>query len=711
MTQAEQRAPTGRRKGRIVGRFEMYGKIASGGFAAIHLGRTVSAGGFSKTVAIKRLHQQFAEDRDVKRMFLDEARVVARVQHPNVVPTMDFVDQGGELFMVMEYVEGVTLGNLLHEMDERQQRIPLDIVLRIMVGALHGLHAAHEAKDERGQSMCIIHRDVSPDNILVGVDGHPRILDFGVARALGQYHATQEGHVKGKLNYMTPEQVSGEPLSCRTDVFAASIVLWQCMAGKPLFEGGHVAELAMKVTGQAIDPPSKHAPGLPRVLDEIVLRGLERDPAQRWQTADQMADELEQASTLATPGRVGKWIKLVAASRLAKRTEQVAAVERTPAPSVSAGSSGQDAEDGEDVDDVLDDAEFDETSTQASGGEKSYAATTTQVVKLSSSKPRHTTAEGTEVIDADELERQRAARHGGAPPAGPAPPSEGSGPPSVRIPREATAPSAAGVPGGLASQPRVVVQTGAVVPAGQATPSSPVLAASPSHPGLAAGAPSAPGPPSAPSTPGVHAGPSHPGLLAVPSAPAAPAPSTPAVAPPSQPSAAVPVPGGPELVDRAAAPSEDRSVELDFELDADEPLGRATARRRKVVWGLGGVVVFGLVVLAVGFVVSKPDHGSSEPAIEAAVEPAAVESSSEETEPAEPEATAEPEAATEPADDDAEGEDTEPEPSAEPSATPVAVAPRAPKATAAPPPTPPARPARPKPKPAAKSEEDLFARE
>ena len=265
----------------FAGRYAVFDEIAHGGFASIHLGRAVGAGGFARTVAIKRLHAQYAKDPEVSAMFLDEARVVARIRHPNVCPTLDLIAEDDELFIVMEYIEGVTLRHLLRDAAKRKRSIPLGVTLKIICGALHGLQAAHDAKNEQGEPMDLVHRDVSPDNILVGVDGMPRLLDFGVARALGQYHNTRDGEVKGKLHYITPEQVRGEPITARSDLFSASVVLWEAMTTKRLFRAKSVAAIAHDLLSKEIPEPSTVA-DTPRKLDGIVMQGLERDPTKRW---------------------------------------------------------------------------------------------------------------------------------------------------------------------------------------------------------------------------------------------------------------------------------------------------------------------------------------------------------------------------------------------------------------------------------------------
>src|SRR6185369_14610263 len=208
-----------------------------GGMATVHLVRLLGPVGFSRTVAIKRLHAQFASDPEFVSMFLDEARLAARIRHPNVVPTLDVVTTGGELFLVMEYVPGESAARLARALRERQQTIPLRVLSGIITGVLHGLHAAHEAKDEQGAPLSIVHRDVSPQNVLVGTDGVARVLDFGVAKAAGRIHQTREGSVKGKLPYMPPEQMRGGEISRKTDVYAAAVVLWECLTGEWLFDG------------------------------------------------------------------------------------------------------------------------------------------------------------------------------------------------------------------------------------------------------------------------------------------------------------------------------------------------------------------------------------------------------------------------------------------------------------------------------------------
>jgi serine/threonine-protein kinase len=199
----------------------MYDAIASGGMATVHLGRRIGAGGFSRLVAIKRMHEQFAKDPDFVDMFLDEARVASRIAHPNVVSVLDAVVAEGEVFLVMDYAHGASLARLLRTALRRGEPLRPDIAAAVVAGVLHGLHAAHEADDDHGQPMNLVHRDVSPQNVLVGTDGIPRLVDFGIAKASGRSQTTREGQLKGKLAYMAPEQARGETLTRRTDIYAA----------------------------------------------------------------------------------------------------------------------------------------------------------------------------------------------------------------------------------------------------------------------------------------------------------------------------------------------------------------------------------------------------------------------------------------------------------------------------------------------------------
>jgi serine/threonine-protein kinase len=309
--------------------------------ATVHLGRLLGPVGFSRTVAIKRLHEQFAKDPEFVSMFLDEARLCARIRHPNVVPTLDVIAGDRQLLLVMEYVQGESLSRLHRATIAKNERVPLRVAVAILSGVLHGLHAAHEAKDERGQPLGIVHRDVSPQNVLVGADGVARVLDFGIAKAKGRLYTTQDGRVKGKLAYMAPEQLRGDPVDRKSDIFAASIMAWELLTGTRLFEADSEGATVTKVLLDSIPPPSSIGGNRPddtstaaaeralhwAALDPIVMRGLERDPKKRFDTAREMATLMEDAVHSATPAQVGNWVESVASTALQLRTLRLQEIE------------------------------------------------------------------------------------------------------------------------------------------------------------------------------------------------------------------------------------------------------------------------------------------------------------------------------------------------------------------------------------------------
>ena len=311
---------------RVLGRYALYERFAQGGMATVHFARLLGPTGFSRTVAIKQLHGHLAEQPEFVSMLIDEAHLAARVRHPNVVQTLDVIAVLGELFVVLDYVHGESFSRLVRAATDAGERIEPSIVVAILFDVLQGLHAAHEAKDSAGVPLDIVHRDVSPQNILVGTDGVARVIDFGVAKARGRLHTSRTGQLKGKLAYMAPEQIHGK-VSQRSDVFSAAVVLWEGLTGRRLFaaddEGATVGRLLM----ETIDPPTKHAPDLSPQLSDVVMRGLARDPNERFASARDMAIALESSIALATPIVVGTWVERHARAMLAERSERIAAME------------------------------------------------------------------------------------------------------------------------------------------------------------------------------------------------------------------------------------------------------------------------------------------------------------------------------------------------------------------------------------------------
>jgi eukaryotic-like serine/threonine-protein kinase len=292
---------------RVIGRYAIHEEIASGGMATVYLGRLDGTGGFSRNVAIKRLHAHLAKDPEFVRMFLDEARIAARIRHPNVVPVLDVVNTGDEIFLVMEYVAGESLARLARGAAERGERMPVAIAAAVVVGVLRGLHAAHEATDEQGQPLCIVHRDVSPQNIIVGRDGAAHLLDFGVAKAAGQLQTSRNGRIKGKVSYMPPEQARGAEVTRAVDVYAAGVILWELLTGERLFPGDNEGIVLERVLFGEVAAPS-HKAG-PAELDEVVMRAISRDPLERFPTAREMARAVEAAVSVAGTSEVSEWLE------------------------------------------------------------------------------------------------------------------------------------------------------------------------------------------------------------------------------------------------------------------------------------------------------------------------------------------------------------------------------------------------------------------
>jgi eukaryotic-like serine/threonine-protein kinase len=308
-----------------VGRYAIHGEIAAGGTATVHIGRLLGSAGFARTVAIKRLHASFARDPEFAKMFLDEARLAARVRHPHVVPVLDVVSHDGELLLVLEYVHGESLARLMKAAGDK----PLQpaVAVAVMAGCLYGLHAAHEAHDERGRPLEVVHRDVSPQNVIVGLDGISRITDFGVAKAEQRLTTTREGQLEGKLAYLAPEQLEQQAVDRRADVYSAAVVLWEALTGTRLFAGEGAGTIAEAVLTSRVPPPSEINPKVPRVLDELVLRGLSRDPVDRFGSAREMALALERAVVPAPAALITEWVERVARDTLEVRARAVVEME------------------------------------------------------------------------------------------------------------------------------------------------------------------------------------------------------------------------------------------------------------------------------------------------------------------------------------------------------------------------------------------------
>ncbi len=337
----------------VVGRYLLHRKIARGGMATIHIARLLGDVGFSRIVAAKRMHPELAEDAEFVTMFLDEARIASRVQHRNVVNVLDVVTLGEEVMLVQEYVHGAPLGALLRAAYDSKSHVPVPVAAAIACQVLAGLHAAHDTVDELGTPLQIVHRDVSPQNILIATDGSARLLDFGVAKAALSAHVTRKGTFKGKLGYSSPEQIRGE--ACRqSDVYSLGVVLWELIVGHRLHslaqsDAELIAEIMSGKTPPVTDAlaDEKSFTGTYRwsqleAIEPVIRKALDVNPRRRWETAQDMEDAIAAVVPVASPSDVAAWLRAVGKNFLEERERMIAEEEaswRRVAPTLARGSS------------------------------------------------------------------------------------------------------------------------------------------------------------------------------------------------------------------------------------------------------------------------------------------------------------------------------------------------------------------------------------
>ncbi len=309
--------------------------------ATVFLGSLQGELGFRQLVAIKRPHPHLTDDRGFRDAWLREARLAAGIHHANVVDVRDIEVVGDAIQLVMDYIEGASLGELVSARAKEGGKVPPAVAVRVVLDACAGLHAAHEACDEDGHPLDLVHRDVSPQNILVGLDGVARVTDFGIAKCAGSAdQATSQGMLKGKAGYMAPEYVRGEPVDRRADVFALGVVLWEALAGKRLFRGENDSDTLARVLVASAAPVSEADAAL-APLDAIVARALARDRASRIATTEEFAHDLEQAAApaglVASHADVGRFVREQVGEHLAERRRALRDAPRSvPPPSSEA---------------------------------------------------------------------------------------------------------------------------------------------------------------------------------------------------------------------------------------------------------------------------------------------------------------------------------------------------------------------------------------
>ncbi len=274
------------------GKYSVVARIGVGGMAEVFQARLSGLGGFDKLVVLKRILVSHATEPEFVEMFLDEARIAANLNHPNIVQIYEVDQIGGVPYIAMEYVRGPTLASLIKR-SSRDKNLHYGHAARILSGVCAGLHYAHNARDVKGERLQIVHRDVSPQNVIVSNEGVPKLLDFGVAKAKGKLSVTGTGRIKGKLRYMAPEVLRGEEIDWRADVFAAGVCLYELTTGQDLFRAESEPELIARVTKGEVEKPSKLVKGYPAELEKIVLQALEPERRKRIQTAREMAEALD----------------------------------------------------------------------------------------------------------------------------------------------------------------------------------------------------------------------------------------------------------------------------------------------------------------------------------------------------------------------------------------------------------------------------------
>ncbi|MEM9692027.1 MAG: serine/threonine-protein kinase [Myxococcota bacterium] len=306
----------------IGGRYAIHAPLGTGGMSSVHIGRLLGAANFVRTVAIKQVKADL-EEQPVDAL-LDEARLACRIHHPNVVAPLDMVFNRDEAFLVMEFVPGLSLADLLTRLEPDGRRVEPRVAVAFLYGALLGLDAAHRAIDVDGTPLEIVHRDVTPDNILLGVDGVPRLLDFGVAKARGNLQLSRVGEVKGKVGYTAPEVLRGDEADARSDVYSAAVVLWESLTGRRLFAPGR--DRIEKILDSAFEPPGALVPNLPKSLNSLVMRGLEPDPDARYPSAAAFAEALEDFG-IAPQRAVAQWLQEEVPAVLSQRLQLMRAVQ------------------------------------------------------------------------------------------------------------------------------------------------------------------------------------------------------------------------------------------------------------------------------------------------------------------------------------------------------------------------------------------------
>ena len=307
----------------FLGRYRVVDEIGIGGMASVHLARMDGPGGFQKWVAIKRIHAHLIEDDSFVHMFLDEARVAARISHPNVANVFDLGKDNDSYWIAMEYLHGEPLREVMRRTEEMGQPMPPEIACRVIADAAEGLHAAHELLGKNGEKLQLVHRDVTPHNLFVTYDGTTKVVDFGIAKFSSRTSNTRAGTLKGKLAYMSPEQVHGEGIDRRTDIFALGVVLWELTTGQRLFRMESDLDTLAKVQECNVPRPSTLIRGYPIDLEKIVMKALAKNRGERFRTARELSRALQsllmRRGLFIASDEVAAYVQVIFQDRIQKR--------------------------------------------------------------------------------------------------------------------------------------------------------------------------------------------------------------------------------------------------------------------------------------------------------------------------------------------------------------------------------------------------------
>ncbi len=376
----------------FLGRYRVVDEIGVGGMASVHLARMDGPGGFQKWVAIKRIHPHLVEDDQFVDMFLDEARIAAGINHANVAQVFDLGKDENTYWIAMEYLHGEPLREIMRRAEERKIKINPDLASRICSDAAEGLHAAHELRGKNGQLLGLVHRDVTPHNLFLTYDGYTKVVDFGIAKVADRLSQTRAGTLKGKLAYMSPEQVRGAEVDRTTDIFALGVVLWELTTGQRLFRMDTDLDTLEKVQACVVPPPSTIIADFPVELESVIMKALAKRKQDRFQTAREFSRALQnflmRRGAFVGPEEVAQFVRHVFADRIQKREAHLAwAAEVTSTINVDQLQAGK-------------------ASLPGSADELS-------------------------LVGGDEADAKRARQGGGAPPPSAARP--GAGPPTTRV--------------------------------------------------------------------------------------------------------------------------------------------------------------------------------------------------------------------------------------------------------------------------------------